>query len=307
MRENKKFYQYAIKSDNSLYGVGKTTDTAFSGYYDINVPYDEPLQLIPHNIQTDDLIIFKNSYVETIIDDINSFWDKASVFESNGFLHRRGVLIYGKNGIGKSKILNIIINYLIEYGGIALNADTKPKHLESAISLIRDIEPDRPIICLFEDIDELLAKYGENDILSILDGNKSTNHVLNLATTNYIDKLPKRLKSRPRRFDRIIKIELPDENIREQFFRQKMNVDEKELKNIVKKTAGFSIAALTEVVISMTCFDMSLEETCKIVSSQLNFEDTYDEYDTSPEVRGFCDDDITVTNEDIKKLFESLD
>lgn len=279
--------QYIINNDGSFSATGDTIKKLDSGFYNIEIPYGQPLKFIKNIPHTDDLIFFENNVIDKIIKDINSFWDKKEIFQQNGFLHRRGVLIHGKNGSGKTYVVNFLMNYLIKNEGIVINADDKPEHIIEAISTIREIEPERNIICLFEDIDEIINKFGENKVLSLLDGSRATNYVLNIATTNYMEKLPKRMKSRPRRFDRIIKIDYPDDSIRRQFFKAKLPYKDEEIEDIVKKTAGFSMAALTEVVISLLYYDKTLEETCMILDSQLNFKDTYEEYGPNNTINGF--------------------
>ena len=59
--------------------------------------------------------------------------------------------------------------------------------------MLRSIEPDTQIVCLFEDIDAYIGTYGEEEILSLLDGETQINKVLNVATTNYPRKLDQRI------------------------------------------------------------------------------------------------------------------
>ena len=62
-----------------------------------------------------------------------------------------------------------------------------------ALKVFREIEPNRSIIYIFEDIDSIIEHHGEDEILSVLDGEMQVNKVLNIATTNYPERLDRRI------------------------------------------------------------------------------------------------------------------
>ena len=64
--------------------------------------------------------------------------------------------------------------------------------------------------------------HGDSELLQWLDGSHQINKVINIATTNYPERLDRRIVSRPRRFDRIIKIEAPAARIRETYLAKKL-------------------------------------------------------------------------------------
>src|SRR5258707_7883419 len=86
----------------------------------------------------------------------------------------------------------------------------------------RDVERQRPMVCVFEDIDAIIEQNGDSDLLQWLDGNHQVDKAVNLATTNYPEKLDPRIISRPRRFDRILRIDAPDARMREAHFAKKV-------------------------------------------------------------------------------------
>jgi SpoVK/Ycf46/Vps4 family AAA+-type ATPase len=117
---------------------------------------------------------------------------------------------------------------------------------------------------VFEDIDAIIKKYGESEILSLLDGDNQVDRVINIATTNYPELLDKRIVNRPRRFDRIYKILVPEEKIRAAFLKEKLPKKE-DVKLWVKKTRGLSFAAIAETLISVLCLGNKLDDTVKIL------------------------------------------
>jgi SpoVK/Ycf46/Vps4 family AAA+-type ATPase len=122
-------------------------------------------------------------------------------------------------------------------------------------------------VCLFEDIDAIIELHGDSELLQWLDGSHQINKVINIATTNYPERLDRRIVSRPRRFDRIIKIEAPTPAIRETYLRKKLPelLANGKLDYWLQMTEGLSFAAMAELVISVACLGNSLEETVNVL------------------------------------------
>src|SRR5262249_38713450 len=132
------------------------------------------------------------------------------------------------------------------------------------LARFREVEPERPLVCVFEDIDATIKHYGESEILQILDGNSQVNKVVNLASTNYPERLDRRIIARPRRFDRLLKIESPDAPLREAYFARKLpDLPRAELARWVEVSNDLPFAALTELVISVECLGHDLEEAAE--------------------------------------------
>lgn len=203
-----------------------------------------------------------------IIREVQEFWAKGDTFQKHGFLHSRGYLLYGGQGVGKSSIVHQVMVDTIGKGGVVFICGN-PTFFMLGLKVFRQTEPDRPIVCVFEDIDAIIKKYGEDDLLSILDGANQVDKVLNIATTNYPETLDRRIISRPRRFDRVYKIEAPDEGVRRSYLKSKLPKTEK-LDKWVKKTKGVSFAGLAEAIISVLCLGNGFEETMKILKDMEN-------------------------------------
>lgn len=252
--------------------VGPKTYKAFpvthnrlpSGAYLVTVDRndDRPVY-IKRDIQTDELLRFKDSWADTILEEIDLFWSRGEAFRKIGFLHRRGYLLYGPQGTGKSSVVQQIVMDIISRDGVVLICGN-PKFLNAALTTFRQAEPDRNIVCVFEDIDAIIKQYGEDELLSILDGANMVNRVLNIATTNYPESLDPRIVSRPRRFDRVLKIEAPSDKIREEFLKKKLP-KKSDVKKWLKATNGLSFASLTEAIISVCCLGNEFEPTIEIL------------------------------------------
>jgi len=218
--------------------------------------------------KTDELYHLPSYEITDILLDIDNFWNRADNYKKYNYIHKRGILMYGEPGCGKSGIIQLISQQLIEKDGIVLNVKDEEDvdKFTSFIATFRKVEPNRPLVVLLEDIDSLAGenRYQTARLLNILDGVKQIEGVVYIATTNYPEKLQERITNRPSRFDRRYKVELPNEEIRRSYIQLKLNEDD--LKNIdieewIKKTEGMSLSHLKEVVISVIVMGRSFEET----------------------------------------------
>ena len=217
--------------------------------------------------KTDELYQLPSYEITDILKDIQNFWDRRDKYKEYNFVHKRGILMYGEPGCGKSGIIQLISQQLIDNDGIIINIKDHEDvdYFTDFIATFRKIEPNRPLIVLLEDIDSIA---GENShqtsrLLNILDGVKQIEDVVYIATTNYPEKLQDRITNRPSRFDRRYKVELPNDEIREAYIRHKLNEDD--IKGIdvqewVKRTEGMSLSHLKEVVISTIVMGREFEE-----------------------------------------------
>src|SRR5262249_43232480 len=74
--------------------------------------------------------------------------------------------------------------------------------------------------------------------------------------------------ARPRRFDRILRIDSPDERLRAAYFARKLpDLSADERAKWVKLTEGLPFAALAELVISAMCLGNNLEESAALLHS----------------------------------------
>ena len=253
----------------SMPGVFEACGTTYrmlpAGAYTCSLnQYGEP-QLLAKDLQVDDLIDFADSLPSQILKEIENFWSLGDKFSRYGYLHRRGYLLYGPQGSGKSSVVHQVVHRIIKAGHVAVFCE-HPGVLTRALELFRKIETERPLVCMFEDIDAIIEVHGDSELLQWLDGSHQINKVINIATTNYPERLDRRIVSRPRRFDRIIKIEAPAAQIREAYLTKKLpELVGPELARWVTITDGLSFAALAELVISVACLDNSLEDTVSVL------------------------------------------
>lgn len=214
----------------------------------------------PLDLFGDSLMEFPDSKSDFVVAEVEQFWDLRSKFKELGFSHKRGILLYGPPGGGKSSLVIIILKKMVERGGLVLIAD-HPHLLATALQQLRQIEPDRQAVVIWEDLDSVIKHYGEPEVLSVLDGESQVENILFLATTNYPEELEKRITNRPSRFDRLELIDMPSDAARAMYLNNKVGTVEREGLDLVKLTKGFSIAHLRELIVSVWCLGRGVQET----------------------------------------------
>ena len=277
---NRDGLQWAVMRGNRFHVCERTVDRLPAGAYtctsdDLGICVFEQRKL-----EVDDLIDFPGSLVAQLLEEIERFWTLGDRFRQYGFLHRRGYLLHGKQGSGKSSLLHLVIARAVAKGHVAFFCES-PGAFSEGVSQFRNMDPDRPILCMFEDIDAIIRHYGDGILLQWLDGHLQVNKAVSLATTNYPEKLDRRITARPRRFDCVLCIDAPDEALRDAYFARKLpDLSATKRKRWVKLSAGLSFAALAELMISVCCLDKDLAETAAVLNDLEAHQPSSDDYDS---------------------------
>lgn len=265
--------------DNKFMACDQAVNQLIAGQYTILENNDGGIVFDKKAVSTDTLIPLPDSGYENIIKTVDEFWTKKNRYDDLGFLFKRGILLWGPPGSGKTSILQTISQRMIEKNGLIIHCGN-PRILVNGLSILRKIEKNRQIIVLFEDIDAIVNNCGEQDILGLLDGESQIDNVIFIATTNYPERLDKRLINRPGRFDLVQLIGMPSYKARYQFLHSKLSdcVDENVINNWAKKTKGYSIAHLKETIVSVQCYNVDLNDVLKRISAMMDEEPSSDDY-----------------------------
>ena len=260
LKENARMW---AKVGDAFFPSDETVDHLAPGQYHIEYSHNRGIYFSKKPINLDELLILPDSASEEIIENIEYFWEREEVFRELGYLWKRGVLLFGPAGSGKTSTLQLIAQKIILRGGIAVYVK-EPKLTAQGLELLRRIEPTRPVIVMVEDIDAIQQAYGEADLLAMLDGDLQIDNVVFIATTNYPEKLGKRLVNRPSRFDIVRKIGMPSPEARAVYLaaRNSRLVDlDDEMDRWVNATEGFSIAHLKELIVSVEALGQDFDAT----------------------------------------------
>lgn len=165
----------------------------------------------------------------------------------NDMKGKTGAILYGPPGNGKSFIVRYLaVKYNLPIYLVAFDYEISNTDIIRMFSRVEG-----PCIVLFEDFDNYFdgrkplmpkIKFSFDSILNSIDG-VFTEHqgVVFILTANNLGKIDCALKQRPSRFQFIIKVDNPDNNVRERIF-EKINVD-----GIIAKTDGYSLDMLLHI------------------------------------------------------------
>lgn len=275
------FKRFGSIEGTVFYGVAETHDALPPGLYRCEMRDMIGPVLVKQKVETDKLLELPDAAGRSIIEEFKTFWQVEPKFRERGFLHKRGFMLWGPAGSGKTSMLQLLIKRLVEdQKGIVLLIE-RPDYAAGCLALVRGIEPIRPVIAVLEDIDALVQRHGEHELLALLDGEAQVDSICFVATTNYPERLDRRFVDRPSRFDTISYIGMPSAAARRMYFATKEpSLPAEELDAWVKASEGFTIAHLKEMIIAVRCFGQPLEDVVKRLEEmherKLTSEDTPD-------------------------------
>lgn len=197
--------------------------------------------------------------------------------KNNGIPWRRGVMLGGKAGTGKTQVCRVLCSEIPK--GVTIIWST-PKSLydESTVQTLFDAARFfAPTLIIIEDIDfiGLNRDFARNpilgELLTQLDGNDPNDGIFVMATTNRPELLDEALANRPSRFDVQLLFNLPDNNQRLEIiklFSEKMKfAEELNYSAIVEITKDLSGSHIKEIFVH--CQLKALRENRKVTNKDI--------------------------------------
>ena len=224
---------------------------------------------------TDEIYKLSDKIVNTILTEIDDFWNKKDLYEKHHILHKRGLLLEGPAGNSKTSTINLIIENILNNDGLIFIVRSLREFnlLCDFLPIFRQIEPNRNVITIIEDIDQLIDMGGGFDvnILDFLDGKNSINHHLVIMTSNNTTRLSEALL-RPWRIDVRFILELPDKQTRYEYL-EKKGINKDKLNEYAEKTNGMTFAQLKELFISTEILNKDIDTAINKIMHPLETKD----------------------------------
>lgn len=182
---------------------------------------------------------------------VENFLASKDFYLQNKIPWKRGILLYGKPGNGKTSIIRTIIAQY-NFKPVTIVAGANDEAVREAFSYA---EEQSPALLYFEDLDSLLEKsIDPSSFLNLMDGISAKNGLLVIATANEVKKLKTNITDRPSRFDRKFEIPLPSAEMAYIYLKRWFGTltTAKQCKELAKYAAKyeFSYAYLKELYIS---------------------------------------------------------
>jgi ATPase family associated with various cellular activities (AAA) len=168
---------------------------------------------------------------------------------------KRGVLLYGPPGVGKTHTVRFLMSNLVDTTVVQLTGAAL-RLIADACSVARTLQPAMVIV---EDVD-LIAEERDHfpgsdpllfQLLNEMDGLAEDADVVFVLTTNRPDLLEPALAQRPGRVDQAVALELPDTGARRALFelyRGSLEVDTSRLDDVLTRTEGVTASFLKELL-----------------------------------------------------------
>jgi AAA+ superfamily predicted ATPase len=203
-------------------------------------------------------LILPDGTEEKIKGDIQNWLNSKELYESHGIPWKRGIIMAGPPGNGKTHMIKALINH---FGINALYVRSFSGGHASEFQHISDIferaRSSTPALLIFEDLDTLVSPQNRSYLLNEMDGFSLNSGILTIATANDPARLDPALLNRPSRFDRRYEFSNPETLERAkylQFFTshldESLKLSEDQASQLAEQTDGFSYAYLKELVLS---------------------------------------------------------
>ncbi len=205
----------------------------------------------------DDLVL-PGSLASDVRHDARRFFSRRDFYEAHRLPWKRGLLLIGPPGNGKTHTVRALLNELerpiIVVRSFQGRNSTSAGGIEQVFSRARRVAP---VVIVLEDLDCLVDDASRSLLLNELDGVARNTGLFVIATTNHPEKLDRSLLDRPSRFDRKFHFPLPDVQSRRAYL-TKLTARETEalqlspdvIETLVERTEGFTFAYLKELLLS---------------------------------------------------------
>lgn len=204
---------------------------------------------IDRSLSWDDLFL-PDALKQDVRANVERFLSGRAAYDRLSLPYKRGFLFVGPPGNGKTLLCRTIVARSGLPCVTMLCADGSRDELGEAFRKAACLAP---CILIFEDIDSLFELPGKTSyFLNLMDGFRTNEGVLTLATTNHPEEIDAAVLRRPSRFDRVWLIDHPDAVCRRTYLSRLFEgyLAPGHLEELARRTDEFSMAYLKELYLS---------------------------------------------------------
>jgi transitional endoplasmic reticulum ATPase len=212
-----------------------------------------------------DDVILDPEMKKGLIEDVQGFFDNRELYAQYAVPWKRGIILHGVPGNGKTVSIKALINSLYarpdQISSLYVKSfETKCNTEQYSIAQIfAQARRCAPCLLIFEDLDSLVDDNIRSYFLNEVDGLESNDGILMIGSTNHLDKLDPAIAKRPSRFDRKYHFKLPgvaERTLYAEYWQQKLarknpglEFPDEVCDVVASLTEGFSFAYLKELFV----------------------------------------------------------
>jgi hypothetical protein len=223
--------------------------------------------LLPLNISKTEKPIMDGTIYNNLVVDTDLFFDNKAFYKGQNPVgavmpHKRGILLVGPPGNGKTTMIKSYLSNMQGRFGIIIDSS---KYLDaSTFKYLEYTLGSKQKVLVFEDVDSLCSSSSSRSaFLNFLDGPSDLENTLTIATTNFPWKLDDGLLQRPSRFDAIYFWGQPGPELRALFLLKwfpELKSEPERLEALAIGTDGFSGAFFKELFLLSGLRKITVEE-----------------------------------------------
>ncbi|MBL0156826.1 MAG: ATP-binding protein [Bryobacterales bacterium] len=213
---------------------------------------------LPKNGYNWDSVLLDPALNELVRQDFETFWDSESWFVQQHLPYRRGFLLYGPPGNGKTTVARIMACHpQVSTFSIDFSCEGLPN--DALSGLFHAAEDNAPALIILEDLDRVFGAGTPSNqtgitlqhLLGCLDGLATQNGIVVVATANDPTTLDAAILKRPGRFDRLAAFPVPSLEMRRLYFHRLVGetLDGQSIATAARETDRMSFAQLREAYI----------------------------------------------------------